>query len=136
MRLIISFISNAGVLICFRVVYRQLFCKRTMTMYTKLEKFVQENYGKRYGISAKKLLKKNTVVKKTGADIEEEDRTFFCSELIAKAYKTIDLLKTEKSSCQYWPGSFSSEKKLQLEAQAYLGDEMIIDFEIKKQILF
>ena len=37
---------------------------------------------------------------------EEKDKTreFFCSELVASAYKRAQLLPKEKSAMQYWPG--------------------------------
>jgi hypothetical protein len=39
----------------------------------------------------------------------EEDRTFFCSELIAKAYKVLGIIEDDKACCKYYPGSFSSK---------------------------
>lgn len=36
-----------------------------------------------------------------------ENRQFFCSELVAKAFKVLGVLKDlEKSSTEYYPGSF------------------------------
>jgi hypothetical protein len=36
-----------------------------------------------------------------------KDRSFFCSELVAKAYKQMNLLKNVKKSCtQYFPACF------------------------------
>ena len=48
---------------------------------------------------------------KTGIErvFVEEDRTFFCSELIAKAYKVLGIIEDDKASCKYYPGSFSSK---------------------------
>ena len=57
-----------------------------------------------------------------------DDRSFFCSELIASVYKVIGILPKEISASQYWPGSFSSENNLNLLNSASLGEEYIIDF--------
>lgn len=62
---------------------------------------------------------------------EQEDfsnRTFFCSELVAAAYKRLGLLPKNVSSTQYWPGSFSYEHEMTLEGGATLGQEYLIDF--------
>lgn len=48
------------------------------------------------------------------------DKGFFCSELVAKAYKTCDLLTDNKPSSSYWPITFS--KNLKLKSPSYLGD--------------
>lgn len=42
------------------------------------------------------------------------DKTYFCSELIASAYKCLDLLPKNIAASQYWPGTFSSKGNLQL----------------------
>ncbi len=40
----------------------------------------------------------------------EEDRTFFCSELIAKAYKVLGVIEDDDKSCaKFYPGCFSSK---------------------------
>ena len=49
--------------------------------------------------------------------------SFFCSELLAVAYKIGGLLGTEKSSTRYFPGAFSSKKKLLLKKGASLSCE-------------
>ena len=73
-----------------------------------------------------------------------ENRTFFCSELVAACYKKIGLLPQDVSAAQYLPGlkekfasmsnefigSFAAEKKLVLQNNAKLGDETLIDFNI------
>ena len=36
------------------------------------------------------------------------DRTFFCSELVAKAFKVLGVTQNDKKSCaKYFPGHFS-----------------------------
>jgi palmitoyltransferase len=38
---------------------------------------------------------------------KEQERGYFCSELVAKAYKNVGLLDEKKSSCRYWPVDFA-----------------------------
>ena len=78
----------------------------------------------------------------------DENRTFFCSELVAAAYKKIGILPKDISAAQYWPGiidfgfllltllstgTFSSEKQLNLLDGAKLGNEMLIDFKLSQK---
>jgi len=51
-----------------------------------------------------------------------DDKSYFCSELVASAYKCLGLLPKEISASQYWPGNFSTKSGLQL-----LGDSMLED---------
>jgi len=45
----------------------------------------------------------------TDKDVIDEDRTFFCSELVAKAYKVCGImLHTEEASANYLPVDFTS----------------------------
>lgn len=81
--------------------------------------------GKRYEIGPSKLLKRVSVIRKN-----DEDRTFFCSELVAAVYKQLELLEGEKSSSQYWPGSFSDKEKMSLLKGAKFSKEYVIDFQI------
>ena len=60
-----------------------------------------------------------------GKKIVEENRTFFWSELIAKAFKTLGIFITNKSSAKIYPSHFSSRKRLEL-TNAVLGEELII----------
>ena len=41
---------------------------------------------------------------KPGNKYVEENRTFFCSELIAKAYKVMGILDPNTASASYFPG--------------------------------
>ena len=76
----------------------------------------------------------------TERNLEEDlsSREFFCSELIAKAYKRCGILKSEIASCQFLPGDFSSKSdKLTLEHGANLEEEILLmldhdDIEAKK----
>lgn len=108
-----------------RLVYRRLLYKRSPEFYSKLQRFLDHAYGKMYKVSAEKLLKKESLVL-DGEDFK--DRTFFCSELVAAAYKRLGLLPKERSSTQYWPGSFSMEEDLAMLDGAALSQEYLLDF--------
>lgn len=44
-----------------------------------------------------------------GGRIVNEDRTFFCSELVAKAFKTLHIMVEDgRASCQFFPSHFTS----------------------------
>lgn len=96
-----------------RVVYRKLYIDRTNELIEKIEKFVKVKVfcnganrfktaiGKKYALNAKKLMQR----KSTSIGVETpEDRTFFCSELIAACYKRMGLLPDQISSSRYLPG--------------------------------
>lgn len=55
----------------------------------------------------------------------DKDRSFFCSELVAKAYKVCGIMQpTDEASSNFLPIDFSSSSnKLKLVAGAKLGNE-------------
>ncbi|CAD8077210.1 unnamed protein product [Paramecium sonneborni] len=113
-----------------KVVYRKLQTNRSVDFKVKLSDFVKENLGKKYSCTPSKLLiQKSIVVTEEHSKNEEyKNRTYFCSELVAKCYKHLGYLPKLISSTQYWPGSFSQKNtKIQLQ-QASLSDEYLIDF--------
>lgn len=67
------------------------------------------------------MIKRNTIIPNSIGDGSEDqlvdkDRTFFCSELVAKCYKVCGIMQpTELSSTNFFPSDFGSDKnKLQL----------------------
>ena len=89
-------------------------CERDEAFLGAMEKFIKTTVGNNYNISLRKLLFRKKTVKggggstpKTQDDLNE--RQFFCSELIAKAYKECGLLTTDFASCQFMPADFSKE---------------------------
>ena len=57
------------------------------------------------------------------------DRTFFCSELVAKAFKILGILEDdEKSSAKYFPGDFSmkQEGNLNLTRGTSIDSELMV----------
>ena len=91
----------------------------------KLEEFIRTVIGMKYKLTASKLLRK-----KFKNDAEDTDKSYFCSELVASAYKRLGLLPKEVSASQYWPGSFSNKGGIALVQEgARLEDEQEIEFE-------
>ena len=39
-------------------------------------------------------------------DVEKEEETYFCSELIATLYKLVGLVETSRACSTYWPCNF------------------------------
>lgn len=65
--------------------------------------------------------------RKNSSDEGAEEKTeFFCSELVAKAYKHLKLLTTSKGSNTYWPVDFTIRGAMNLEKGSYLGMERVI----------
>ena len=82
-------------------------------MIDNLEIFLREAVGQKYGLNSKKLFRRQTEAPKKGATDRQmigEERTFFCSELIAKGFKVLGILENDTRSCaQYYPGHFSAK---------------------------
>ncbi len=82
--------------------------------------------GKKYKLSPLRMLQKYST-EDSVASIKG-DKSYFCSELVAAIYKLLGILPKEITSANYWPGSFSTETKLNLGSGATLGDEYLIEF--------
>jgi len=108
---------------------RHLECERDEAFLTTMEAFIKSVVGNSYNISMRQVLfRKKSFDGKGTSGIEE--RGFFCSELIAKAFKECGLLVSEQASCQFMPSDFSKEgDKLKLRGEARLGDELMIMFD-------
>jgi len=96
----------------------------------KFNVFLEEVLGRKYGLNISKLTKMQTM--KVNKDISskeyvDDNRTFFCSELVAKAFKIIGVLKDDgQSSTQFLPGHFSSkgDQSLKLCDGVKIGPDM------------
>jgi hypothetical protein len=100
-----------------RVTYRHLEVEFSDVILKSLESFVEGVQGMKYHLSAMKLLTKPN----------DDTEGYFCSQLVAAAYKTLGLITSEAPSSGFWPGDFSSERSLELQG-AYLCEEQVIDF--------
>jgi len=103
-------------------------------MVSNLEKFLSEAVGLKYGLGGNKLLRSKTIVKNVNDENEliESDRTFFCSELVAKAFKILGIIEDDDISCtRFYPHNFSSkgDSMLKLTKGTTIGSEhqVIVD---------
>ena len=92
----------------------------------KLEEFIRTVIGLKYKLTPSKIFSKKC---ENENDIINEEKSFFCSELVASAYKCLGLLPQEISASQYWPGNFSNKGGLKLQMNAILEDEQFIQFD-------
>jgi hypothetical protein len=77
-------------------------------MISRLEIFLKESVGNSYGMSTSKLLFHRPSVKAKQGTFIDENRTFFCSELVAKAYKVLGWMNCDdKPSSSFYPCHFS-----------------------------
>lgn len=73
-------------------------------------------------MTVRKLLRTNSPTKKD----ETEEDGYFCSELVAKAYKLCNLLQSKKASSSFWPLDFSQQRNIQLSNGAYFDKEVTV----------
>jgi hypothetical protein len=102
------------------LVYRKLEYDRPQDFTSKLQEFILKVEGKKYSLNPKKIFKNFT---------PGNENNFFCSELVASAYKYLGLLPRTIKSSTYLPVHFSSKKELEM-TTAKLGQEYVIDFQI------
>ena len=108
-----------------------MYCERDDLFLLELETFIKTVVGNKYHLPIGKVL----FHRKTHHQ-NIKQRKFFCSELIAKAYKQIGILESDKACHRFMPNNFSSSKELTLKNGANLGEELMIVFDeedIKKE---
>lgn len=119
-----EFIGNNWHTFNSRLVWRRLNVEKTDEIMLKLEEFVQKVQGKSFSLTASKIF--------NGGNVNPGEETgFFCSELVASAYKAMGVISSEFCASKYWPQDFSKEKEIIMEAGARLDRELLIDFEIE-----
>jgi hypothetical protein len=116
------------------LMYRQAKYERNDEVVDRLEVFLKEAIGRQYGIGTKIFSKHKSMKIKKGSDKQfiEENRTFFCSELVAKAFKTLGIIENDDTACSsFLPSHFSScnDKLLKYTQGTSLTDEMQIIIE-------
>ena len=84
-----------------RIVLRHIDFDRGNKMVQNLEKFLGECVGLKYGIGSTKLNRQKTMAKSEldSNELIDADRTFFCSELVAKAFKLLGVIEEDDTSC-------------------------------------
>ena len=89
----------------------------------QLSEFVKTVVNRQYGWSPIQLMRKTSNV-----SLYDDKRTFFCSELIAKALKEVSLLRKDYASSQYFPSHFQETKHLKLLKGCSFSSEMIVEW--------
>ncbi|KAG7388057.1 WD repeat-containing protein 19 [Phytophthora pseudosyringae] len=89
-----------------------------------LERFTAEVEGLSYGLSIRQILHA------AGPGGHTRSRSFFCSELVAEAYKALGILSRSREATDFWPGSFSPGHLIDAELSrhgASLSPEILLD---------
>lgn len=112
-------------------------------------KFIDESLGLQYGLTTQKLLKTKSVavpsviqsqVQVGSAQFKkqfvQEDRTFFCSELVAKLCKVLGIIENNDLSCtKFYPSHFTSQGDafLSLTPDTEISEEYVINFNLHQK---
>jgi hypothetical protein len=90
----------------------------------------QSSLGKKYRFSTWRLLfSQDSPVKPSSGSVEGDDRSYFCSELVACVYKHLGLLKPTVSAHQFLPRSFTADAPSHFVEGAGFGSEYLLDFD-------
>ncbi len=73
-----------------KIMHRKLYYPKTQEFVESLEDFVRQTIGKPFKINATKLFRKKN--ESDNAEKIKQDKSFFCSELVATAYKRVGIL--------------------------------------------
>ena len=103
-----------------KIIFRKLHVSNSEGFEAIIKDFAMESRGKKFNASIRKIL---------GSKQTDENEGYFCSELLASAYKKAGILPSEIDPSDYWPGHFAEERNLHL-VNAYLGPLTQINFEI------
>lgn len=127
------------------VLQKRLKIQSSVVFFHKRKPYVliQENIGKKYDISWDKLWKQTSVWQQPtkqsasndlGADQsiypKQNYESFFCSELLAAAYKACGLISVDKACSQFWPVTFSDKERIDFLKGAKLEPELVINFSL------
>jgi len=105
-----------------KVSFRKLKCKRDENFMKEIKSFITETYGMEYSLKnlmpgrskTSKEPRHSSIALKTGASGKkkyvEDDRTFFCSEYVAKAYKVLGVFNTEENSSFFLPSTLEKDE--------------------------
>lgn len=80
-----------------KLIYRHVNFDRGDKMVDNLEKFLSEAVGQKYGLRG--ILRQKTMCPNDSERLIQEDRSFFCSELVAKAFKLLGVIQDDDTSC-------------------------------------
>lgn len=118
-----DFFANNWLDLYTKIVYRPVLFERSNFLLNELQTFIEETKGKKFGFNAKKMILRSS--KKAG---KEDD--FFCSELVASAYKAIGLISEDCDASKIWPVNFEKDDGIEL-IGAKFGPLVEIDFDLE-----
>ena len=90
-------------------------------MLENLSHFIDATCGKAYEWTLGKMMGRTS-----GTDFDDETRTFFCSELVAAAYKAVGLLRGDLPSTTYTPGDFADNEVTLLQGATLGRQERVV----------
>lgn len=110
-----------------KLMFRSLKVDKTKNnFFNRLEEFVKQTTGAKYDLGIKKLLG----FEKNEYTDDLKNRGYFCSELVAYGYQRLGLLPDKPHSSKYWPGGFSELSMNELQNDAYLDKEKLVNFDL------
>lgn len=110
-----------------RIVFRPLQgIERDEELLIKLDEYLGQVLGKKYGVSMNKFWRNSVNHRGTdGKHIEEANRTFQWAELVAKMYKILGIIGSHEHSGKYIPAHFTEKKKIDLQKGSF-GPEWVV----------
>lgn len=75
-------------------------------------------------------MKMNSLIAGSTYKDAKEYESFFCSELVAAAYKSCGLVSQSKSCSQYWPSSFGDKESIDFLGGAKLEAQVDLVFDL------
>ena len=93
--------------------FRKLSGERSRDFLRRFDVFLEEAWEHSYGINLQKLTKRESFAlnNQPGRQYVDVNRTFFCSELVAKCYKCLDVFDTRLSSANFFPAHFGQTRE-------------------------
>ena len=109
-----------------KVCFRKLTIKRDEKFMSEIENFVSATYGMEYSLKSifpgQRRSSINVKIDKDGKKkYVAEDRTFFCSEYVAKAYKVLGVFDTQENSSFFLPSTLEKDEFLEMADGVTLG---------------
>ena len=100
-----------------KMAFRKVRCDRGQQKIAKLQQFVTEARGRTYNLDLTTLMKSTWDDDDT--DNIPDEKTFFCSELVASCHKVLGIIPKEVPSSCFWPSTFTKPS-------AYINDTVVI----------
>lgn len=112
---------------------RRVHFDRSSTNLKKLQVFAKSVLGKPYSLNPSKIIKSESTV----ANGELQDgpavnagESYFCSELVADAWKVLGILPADSVGARYLPADFAAKRRIRVEHGCKLDNELLVDFDI------